>query len=87
MPVSTDSGPEKRKMDAVRSVVLFDLIQLVHAVFYAALCLIPGLYRWMFWLFTALAVYRILRMAGALAALVPRFREIERGEMDDAGKY
>lgn len=77
----------KRKREAVRGVMLFFLVQAGCIVGFGALCFIPDLPRWLFYLFAALAVLCVIPMVAALAVLKNRFQEIEGGELDEARQY
>lgn len=77
----------KRKREAVRGVVLFALLQAGCIGGFAALCAIPDLPRWLFYLFAALAVLCVVPLLLALVALKQRFQEIEGGEFDEARQY
>lgn len=84
-PENTDK--RKRKGEAVRGVALFFLLQTGCIAGFAALCSIPDLPRWLFYLFAALAVLCVIPMVAALAVLKKRFQEIEGGEFDEARQY
>lgn len=83
MPVNT----EKYRRQAVADVVFFGLFRLACGAFLGALCLIPGLPRWLFWLFACLAVLCAGMLIPALVVLRQRLNEIEGGELDEALKY
>ena len=87
MPVSTESRKRRRRRQAVLGVVMFGLLQWACVAAFGALCLIPGLPRWLFALFAALAVFCAALMLPALAVLRQRLKEIEGGELDEALKY
>ena len=82
-----ESNKQRRKRQAALSVTLFALIQAACAALFAALCLIPDLPRWLFWLFAALAGGCGLLVLPALVVLKERFHEIEGGESDAAAEY
>lgn len=86
-PESIEQARSRRKREAVRGVVFFALLQVVSAVCFGALCLIPGLPGWAFWIFALLAVLCIVLLIPSLVVLKQRFQEIEGGELDEAGKY
>lgn len=67
--------------------VFFVGLQLMCAVGFGALCSIPGLPLWAFWLFAVLAVFCLVLILPVLLLLKQRFHEIEGGELDEAGKY
>ena len=83
-------NPLKRRLQrrqAALGVLFFTLLQLACAVCFAALCFIPDLPRWLFWLFAALAGFCGLLVIPALVVLKERFQEIEGGELDAAAEY
>ena len=84
MPSSTK---ERRKREAVWSVAVFSLVQLVCVGLFIALCLIPDLPLLGKLLFGLFAVLFALPVILALVALKARFREIEGGELDAAAQY
>lgn len=86
-PKNIEERKAKRKKSAVLGVVFFVILQLASAICLGALCLIPGLPRWCFILFGALAALCILLIFPAIWVLKERFREIEGGELDEAGQY
>ena len=77
----------QRRRQAVAGVISFSLLQAACAVCFAALCFIPDLPRWLFWLFAALAGFCGLLVIPALVVLKQRFDEIEGGEYDAAAEY
>lgn len=85
MPLA--SQKQRRKRQAVLGVAIFTLIQTACAAAFAALCWIPDLPRWTFWLFAALAGGCGLLVLPALVVLKQRFDEIEGGEYDAAAEY
>lgn len=85
MPVVSKN--RRRKRQAALSVAIFTLLQAACAACFAALCFIPDLPRWLFWLFAALAGGCGLLVLPALVVLKQRFQEIEGGESDAAAKY
>lgn len=87
MPESIENRRARRKREAVRGVVLFDLIQLACVVCFASLCFIPGLPGWAVVMFAALALLCAAPLAVSLMTLKQRFREIEGGELDAAAEY
>lgn len=87
MPANTDQRRRKYRRQAVLGVALFGLLQLACAACFTALCLIPDLPGWLFWLFAALAVFCAGLMIPALVVLKQRFKEIEGGELDAAAEY
>ena len=87
MPANTDRRRKRYRRQAVLGVVMFGLLQLACVAAFGALCLIPGLPRWLFALFAALAVFCAALMLPALAVLRQRLKEIEGGEFDEALKY
>lgn len=88
MPVNTEERRRKYRRQAAAGVAFFGLLQLACVACFAALCLIPDLPGWLFWLFAALAVFCAALMIPALVVLKQRFKEIkEGGELDEALKY
>ena len=77
-------GSIEEKRGAVLGVVLFVLFQLACVIGFGALCLIPGLPRWLAILFAAFAVSCAALMAPALWALKKRFQEIDALEDNDS---
>ena len=87
MPANIDQRRRKYRRQAVLGVVMFGLLQLACAACFGALCFIPCLPGWLFWLFAALAVFCAALMIPALAVLGQRLKEIKGGELDEALKY
>lgn len=87
MPANIDRRRRRYRRQAALGVAMFGLLQLACTACFAALCFIPGLPRWLFWLFAALAVFCAGLMIPALAVLKQRFKEIEGGELDAAAQY
>lgn len=81
------SQKRRRRRQAVLGVAMFTLLQAACAAVFAALCFIPDLPRWVFWLFAALAGMCGLLVIPALVVLKERFKEIEGGESDAAAEY
>ena len=77
----------RRKKEAVRGIMVFALIQAVTAVAFLACCWIPDMPQGVVWMFGAFALICILVLIPALIVLWQRFKEIEGGEFDEAGKY
>ena len=86
-PENTEKRKERRKRSAVRGVVFFALLQVACAVCFGSLCMIPGMPQWCVILFGVLAVLCLALILPALLVLKDRFKEIEGGELDAAGKY
>lgn len=86
-PESIEVKKARRRREAVRGVLLFALLQMGCVAAFASLCWIPGLPRWLCYLFAALAVLSLLPLPVAVKMLRQRFREIEGGELDAAGQY
>ena len=86
-PGSIEERKAVQKRGAVRGVFLFALLQVCCAVGFWALGLIPGLPSWCKALFWVLAAGSLVLIVPALLVLKARFREIEGGELDAAGKY
>lgn len=87
MPVNTEMRRSRYRRQAVLGVVLFGLLQLACVVCFGALCLIPGLPGWLFWLFAIAGAFCAGLMIPALWVLKQRFQEIEGGELDAAAEY
>ena len=87
MPESIEAKKARRRREAVRGVVFFAVLQAACVICFAALCWIPDLPRWLFWIFAALAALCVVPVPVALVALRQRFKEIEGGELDAAGQY
>ncbi len=77
----------RRKKEAVYGILIFAAIQLVCAISFGSLCFIPDAPAWLVWTFSGLAVFCLLLIIPALTVLKQRFKEIEGGELDAAGKY
>lgn len=77
----------KRKKEAVYGILGFAALQIVCAVAFGSLCFIPNIPKGVFWCFLVLAVICLLLIVPALRVLKERFKEIEGGELDVAGKY
>lgn len=86
-PENTEARKKQRKRSAVRGVLLFALLQLACAAGFGALCFIPGVPTWFVVLFGGLAALCLVLILPALLVLKDRFKEIEGGELDAAGKY
>lgn len=86
-PENIEEKQRRRKREAVRGVLLFALLQIACVAAFASLCWIPGLPRWLFYLFAALAVLSLFPLLAAVKVLRQRFKEIEGGELDAAGQY
>ncbi len=87
MPENIEARKARRKREAVRSVVLFALLQAACAAAFLSLRLIPELPQWLFQLFAVLAALCAIPIPVSLMALRQRFHEIEGGELDAAGQY
>ena len=86
-PVNIEERRRERKKSAVVGAVFFTLLQVACAVCFGALCFIPDAPRWVVVLFGALAVGCLLLILPVFKLLNERFKEIEGGELDAAGKY
>lgn len=86
-PGNIEERKAAQKREAVRGVVLFALLQVCCAVGFWALGLIPGMPGWCRALFWVLAAGCLVLIIPASLVLKERFREIEGGELDAAGKY
>lgn len=84
---SIEERKARRKRDAVRGLLFFAMLQIVTAVVCASLCFIPGMPQWAIALCLVLAVIPLILIIPALFVLRGRFKEIEGGELDAAGKY
>ena len=87
MPANIEARRKRYRRQAVLGVAMFGLLQLACAACFGALCLIPALPGWLFWLFAILGVFCAGLMIPALAVLRQRFKEIEGGELDAAAEY
>ncbi len=87
MTVPMEAKKRRQRRQAVFGILTFALFQGACAAVFAALCLIPDLPRWVFWLFAALAGVCGLLIIPALVVLKQRFKEIEGGESDAAAEY
>lgn len=87
MPESIKAKQTRRKRDAVRGLLFFGVIQVVTCAAFLALCFIPGLPKWAITLFLILGILSLALVIPALFVLRSRFKEIEGGELDAAGKY
>lgn len=87
MPANIEARKKRYRRQAVLGVALFGLLQLACVVCFGALCLIPDLPGWLFWLFAILGAFCAGLMIPALVVLRQRFREIEGGELDAAAEY
>ena len=85
--IDVTAAMERRKKEAVRGVLFFAVIQAITAVCFGAMCFIPDIPRWLGLIFMGLAVFCLLLLIPALMVLKQRFKEIEGGELDEAGKY
>ena len=86
-PGNIEQRKAKRKREAVVSVVMYALLELVTGVVFGILTLIPDLPGWLAILFGGFGGLCILSIIPAIALLKDRFKEIEGGELDAAGKY
>lgn len=87
MQESIKARQARRKREAVRGVLLFAVLQVAACVGCAALCFIPGMPQWAVILCLVLAIFCLVLMIPAFWVLRSRFKEIEGGELDAAGKY
>ncbi len=86
-PESIEARKARRKKEAVQGVLLFALIQVLTAVAFLACLWIPDIPKWAALMFGGLALICMLVLIPALVVLGNRFKEIEGGELDEAGKY
>ena len=77
----------RRKKDAVRGVLLFAVIQVITAAFLGAMYFVPDMPGWLGLIFVGMAAFCLLLLVPAYLVLKQRFKEIEGGELDEAGKY
>ena len=77
----------KRKKEAVYGVLIYAGLMIVCAAALGCVCFVPDVPKGMFWCFLVLAVVCLLLIVPALCVLKERFKEIEGGELDAAGKY
>lgn len=84
---STEARQARRKRDAVRGILFFAMLQIITSVACTSLCFIPGMPRWAIILCLVLAILCLALIIPALFVLKSRFKEIEGGELDAAGKY
>jgi len=75
-PKNTDRR-RREKRGALIGFLLFGLLQAACVIGFWALCLIPGLPKWLFILFAAFGVFCALLMLPALWALKKRFQELD----------
>ena len=75
------------KKESSYGVLIFAAIQLVCAIAFGSLCFIPDAPAWVVWMFFGFTVFCLLLIIPAFVVLKQRFREIEGGELDAAGKY
>lgn len=87
MQKSIKEKQARRKRDAVRGLLFFGVLQVITCVAFLALCFIPGLPQWAITLFLVLGILSLAMIIPALLVLRSRFKEIEGGELDAAGKY
>ena len=87
MQESTKARQARRKRDAVRGLIFFSMIQIISASVCVSLCFIPGMPQWAITLCLVLAILCLALIIPALFVLRSRFKEIEGGELDAAGKY
>ena len=86
-PGSIEARKARRKHSAVLGVAFFSLLQVCCAAAFGALCFIPDIPGWLFALFCGLALFCLGLIVPAFLLLKDRFKEIEGGELDAAGKY
>lgn len=75
------------KKAAVIGVAFFAGLMLICAVSVACLCFIPDAPGWLVALFAILAVGCLVPIIPAFVVMKQRFKEIERGELDEAAQY
>lgn len=84
---NTEEKKAKRKKEAVYGILGFAALQLICAAAFGSVCFVPDVPKGMYWCFLALAVLCLLLILPAFCVLKARFKEIEGGELDAAGKY
>ena len=87
MQKNIEQRRQEHRRGAVVGVAFFSAIQLLSAAVFAALCVIPDLPGWAVTLFLVLAAVSVLLIFPVLILLKQRFKEIEGGELDEAGQY
>lgn len=87
MPVNIEKRRRRYRRQAVLGVALFGLLMLACAACFVALCFIPDLPGWLFWLFAMAGAFCAGLMLPALVVLKQRFQEIKGGELDAAAEY
>ena len=85
--IDAAANQTRRKKEAVRGVVFFAVIQVITAVCLGAMYFIPDIPHWLGLIFVGMAAFCLLLLIPAYMVLKQRFREIEGGELDEAGKY
>ena len=86
-PGNIEEKKARYKKESVYGILIFAAIQLVCAIAFGSLCFVPDAPAWVIWTFFGLAALCLLLILPALAVLKQRFKEIEGGELDAAGKY
>ena len=84
---SIEEKKAKRKKESVCGVLIFAVLQIVCAAAFGCVCFVPDVPKGVFWCFLVLAVICLLLIVPALCVLKERFKEIDGGELDAAGKY
>jgi len=84
---SIEEKKARRKKEAVYGALFFSVLQIVCAAALGCVCFVPDVPKGVFWCFLVLAVICLLLIVPALCVLKERFKEIEGGELDAAGKY
>lgn len=86
-PKSIEEHKRKLKKEAVLGVAAAGFFQLLSAGCLFALCLVPDLPQWLWYIFMGLAVFCAVMIIPGVLLLKGRFREIEGGELDAAAEY
>ena len=87
MQESIEARRRSRKRAAVVGTAVFIVFQLAMAALFGWICCLPGMPGWGVVLFGAATAVSLVLIVPALLVLRGRFREIEGGELDAAGKY
>lgn len=86
-PKNIEEHKRKLKKEAVLGVAAAAFFQLLSAGCLFALCLVPDLPQWLWYIFMGLAVFTTVMIIPGVLLLKGRFREIEGGELDEASQY
>ena len=86
-PKSIEEHKRKLKKEAVLGVAAAGFLQLLSAGCLFALCLIPDLPQWLWYIFMGSAVFCTVMIIPGVLLLKGRFRGIEGGELEEASQY